>query len=53
MKRFQRNSQPLRVIELTFESESAYQFAVSHGLYISNMHFKVERKITKTKLLQC
>ena len=53
MKRCQRNCQLLLAIELTFESQSEYKFAVPHGICISNMNFRVESKVTKMKLLQC
>ena len=53
VKRCQTNRQPFPVIKRTFESESEYLLAVFHGICISNMHFKVEPKITKMKLLQC
>ena len=52
MKCYGRNSQPLPLIELTFESESEYQIAVSHGIIILNMHFKVEPKNTKIRLIK-
>ena len=53
MKRYQRNSQSFPVTELTFESKLEYQLAVPHRKHIFNVHFKVEPKSTKMKLLQC
>ena len=52
MKRYEGTRQPLPVIELTFESESEHQIAVSYGLYISNMHLIVKPEFIKKKMLQ-
>ena len=47
VKRYQKDSQPFLVIDLTFDPDSEYQLGVSHGKYLSNMHFKVEPKSSK------
>ena len=52
VKQCQRKSQLLPATEPTIESESEYQLSVSHGMYISNMPFKVEHKNTKMKTSQ-
>ena len=47
VKRYQRNSQSFPITELTFESKLEYQLAVSHGIHIFNVHFKVEPNSAK------
>ena len=52
-RRFKKLGDPLTTVMLTFSSEKDFNSAISNGVYIGRMHFRVDQYIPRKRPMQC